>query len=109
MVLEDGLLLRAYIGELDRHDGKPLSQWFVEQAHERGLAGATVLRGIEGYGAKSRIHTSRVLRLSTDLPLVLEIVDRAEKIEAFLPVVEAAFPKGLVTVEKVRMRTGRGD
>jgi len=109
MMLEDGLLLRAYIGELDRHDGKPLSQWLVEQAHEHGLAGATVLRGIEGYGAKSRIHTTRVLRLSTDLPLVLEIVDKADKIEAFLPVVATAFPKGLVTVEKIRMRAGHGD
>lgn len=107
MELEDGLLLRVFIGEADRHEGHPVSQWLVEQAHERGLAGATVLRGIEGYGAKSRIHTARVLRLSTDLPLVLEVVDTADKVEAFLPVVEEALPHGLVTLERVRMRGTR--
>lgn len=104
MKLEEGLLLRAYVGESDRHDGEPMYKWLVDQAHAAKLAGATVLRGIEGYGRDGRIHTARVIRLSTDLPLVVEMVDTAAKIEAFLPVIEAAMSKGVITVEKVRVR-----
>lgn len=81
---EDGYLLRIFIGESDRYQGKPLYEWLVLQAREAGLAGATVLRGIEGFGAHSRLHTAKILRLSEDLPIVVEIVDALDKIEAFL-------------------------
>jgi PII-like signaling protein len=101
---EDGYLLRIFIGESDRHDGMLLYEWIVRTAKERGLAGATVLRGLEGFGARSRIHTARILDLSTDLPIVVEIVDTLDKIEAFLPTVDAAILDGLATVEKVQIR-----
>lgn len=100
----EGSLLRIFIGEADRRDGMPLYEWIVRQARERGLAGATVLRGLEGFGAHSRIHTAKILRLSTDLPIVIEIVDTREKIDAFLPVVDEAIAEGLATVEKVEVR-----
>ena len=101
---EDGCLLRIFVGESDRHEGKPLYEWLVLKAREAGLAGATVLRGIEGFGAHSRLHTAKILRLSEDLPIVIEIVDTAEKIETFLPVVDGAIGEGLATIEKVRVR-----
>ncbi len=101
---EKGKLLRIFIGESDRHEGQPLYQWLVEEAHRQGLAGATVLRGLEGFGATSRLHTVRMLRLSTDLPLVVEFVDTDEKIDAFLPTVESTISQGLATVEAVQMR-----
>jgi PII-like signaling protein len=107
MIPEDGCLLRIFVGESDRHQGKPLYEWLVLQAREAGLAGATVLRGIEGFGAHSRLHTAKILRLSEDLPIVIEIVDSAEKIEAFLPVVDGAIDEGLATIEKVRVRLYR--
>ena len=99
----EGLLLRIFLGEQDRHEGEPLYAWIVRAARERGLAGATVLRGIQGYGAKSRLHTATILRLSTDLPIVIEIVDAEEKINAFLPVVDELVTEGLVTLEAVRV------
>jgi PII-like signaling protein len=101
---EEGKLLRIFVGELDTHEGKPLYQWLIEKARERGLAGATVLRGLAGFGAHSRLHTAKVLRLSVDLPIVVEIVDTEERIEAFLPVIDEAIPEGLATVEKVQIR-----
>jgi hypothetical protein len=101
---EQGKLLRIFVGEQDTHQGKPLYQWLVEEARSQGLAGATVLRGMEGYGAHSRLHTAKVLRLSIDLPVVIEIVDTEKKIEAFLPIVDDAIPEGLATVERVEMR-----
>ncbi len=101
---DNGYLLRIFVGESDKHDGKPLYEWLVLQAREAGLAGATVLRGIEGFGAHSRLHTAKVLRLSEDLPIVVEIVDALEKIEAFLPVVDHAIREGLATVERVNVR-----
>ena len=101
---EQGALLRIFIGESDRHEGMPLYEWIVRQARTRGLAGATVLRGLEGFGAHSRIHTAKILRLSTDLPLVIEIVDTREKIEAFLPAIDGAIREGLATLEKVEIR-----
>ncbi|HXH28123.1 MAG TPA: DUF190 domain-containing protein, partial [Candidatus Polarisedimenticolia bacterium] len=105
MVLpEDGHLLRIFIGESDRHDGRPLYEWIVLRAREQGLAGATVLRGIEGFGAHSHLHTAKILRLSEDLPIVLEFVDTREKIEAFLPIIDDAIPEGLATLEKVSIR-----
>lgn len=96
-------LLRIFIGESDKVDGRPLYEIIVERARERGLAGATALRGFLGFGATSRIHTSRVLRLSADLPVVVEIVDAEQKIEAFLPELDAMIGEGLVTLEKVRI------
>lgn len=100
----EGKLLRIFIGEDDRHEGMPLHEWIVREARHCGLAGATVLRGLEGFGAHSRLHTAKVLRLSSDLPMVIEIVDTEDKIEAFLPVIDAAIPEGLATVEKVEVR-----
>ena len=99
----DSMLLRIFIGEADRHDGHPLHEALVLKARELHLAGATVLRGAIGFGASSRLHTSKILRLSADLPLVIEIVDSEEKIQAFLPVLDAMMGGGLVTLEKVRV------
>ncbi len=96
-------LVRIFIGESDRKDGRPLYEAIVLRARELGLAGATVLRGLEGFGAASRIHTAHVLRLSDDLPIVVEIVDREERIAAFLPELDAMVSEGLVTIEKVRV------
>jgi len=101
---EDGYLLRIFVGESDRHEGQPLYEWLVLRAREAGLAGATVLRGIEGFGAHSRLHTAKILRLSEDLPIVVEIVDALEKIEAFMPVVDRAIGEGLATLERVQVR-----
>jgi uncharacterized protein len=100
----EGKLLRIFIGESDRYEGMPLSEWIVREARKFGLAGATALRGLEGFGARSRLHTSKILRLSTDQPVVIEIVDREEKIEAFLPHIDGAIREGLATVERVEVR-----
>ena len=96
-------LLRIYIGESDKFEGRPLHEMIVEQARRRGLAGATAFRGNLGFGANSRIHTSKILRLSEDLPVVVEIVDQAEKIAGFLPELDSMIGEGLVTIEKVRV------
>src|SRR5262249_4802435 len=104
MLPREGHLLRIFLGESDRHEGRALYEWIVGRAREPGLAGATVLRGLEGFGAHSRVHTAKVLRLSTDLPVIIEIVDTIDKIEAFLPVVDAAVREGMATVEKVDIR-----
>ncbi len=105
MVLPDeGKLLRVFIGENDKHQGQPLYEWIVKRARQEGLAGATVLRGLEGFGAHSQLHTAKVLRLSSDLPIVIEIIDTEEKIEAFLPLIDDAIAEGLATVEKVEVR-----
>jgi PII-like signaling protein len=97
----DALRLRIYLGESDRHGGLPLHEAIVLRARELHLAGATVWRGAMGFGASSRIHTSKILRLSADLPVVVEIVDLPEKIRAFLPVLEGMLSGGLVTTESV--------
>jgi uncharacterized protein len=103
----EGKLLRIFIGETDRADGKPLYETIVTQAREQGLAGATVLRGVEGFGARSRIHTARILRLSEDLPIVIELVDTEEKIKAFMPTVDRLFERsgsgGMVTLERAEV------
>ncbi len=96
-------LLRVFIGESDKRGGKPLYQVIVEEARRRGMAGATVLRGTLGFGVHSRIHTSKVLRLSEDLPMVIEIVDTPERIEAFLPDLDKLVDEGMITMEKVRV------
>lgn len=105
---DEGKLLRIFIGESDRHENMPLFEWIVRKAREQGIAGATVVRGLEGYGARSLLHTTKVLRLSSDLPVIIEIVDTAEKIEAFLPQIDEAIGEGLATVEKVEVRFYRG-
>jgi PII-like signaling protein len=96
-------LLRIFIGESDRHNGRPLCEVIVEEARRRGLAGATVLRGTLGFGANSRIHTAKILRLSEDLPMVVEIVDSPDRIAQFLPELDVMISEGLVTLEKVRI------
>jgi hypothetical protein len=99
----EGKLLRVFIGESDKHGHKPLYQAIVEMLREEGLAGATVLRGIEGFGARSRLHTARILRLSEDLPVVIEVADRAERIEAVLPKLDEMVTEGMVTLERVEI------
>lgn len=99
----ESLLLRIFIGESDRFGGKPLYEAIVLRAREAGLAGATVLRSPMGFGAASRLHTAKILRLSADLPMVIEIVDEETKINAFLPELERMIGGGMVTLEKVRV------
>ena len=109
---KDGKLLRIFVGEKDKCGGLPLYEWIVRQAREQGLAGATVLRGFMGFGLHSRLYTAKILRLSNDLPIVVEIVDTEEKIESFLPIIDEAMVEGLVTVERVEVRlygTGRSE
>ncbi len=109
---EEGQLLRIFIGESDRWKGKPLYEAIILKAREMGIAGATMLRGMMGYGAASRIHTAKILRLSEDLPIVVEIVDSKEKITALLPTIEEMVQEGLVTLENVRVlryRSGKGE
>jgi PII-like signaling protein len=104
MLPEQGHLLRVFIGDADKHGGMPLYEWIVREAKNKGLAGATVLRGMEGFGASTRIHSAKLLDLSSDLPVIIEIVDELEKIEAFLPVIDEVVHNGLATVEKVHLR-----
>jgi len=106
---EESLLLRVFIGESDRWHHQPLYEAIVMRARELHIAGATVLRGSMGYGKTSRLHTTKILRLSDDLPLIIEIVDSEEKINAFLPELDKMIGGGLVTLEKARVlhyRTG---
>ncbi len=99
----DAVLLRIFVGESDRHEHHPLYEAIVLKAREAHLAGATVLRGPMGFGKSSRLHTAKILRLSMDLPIVIEIVDSDEKIRAFLPVLNGMLGGGLVTMEKVQV------
>jgi len=106
---ENAKLLRIFIGESDQHEGKPLYEAIVHKARRQGLAGCTVLRGIEGFGASSRVHTAKILRLSEDLPIVIEIVDAAEKIEAFSRELDGIVDEGLVTLENIQVLLYRHD
>ena len=99
----DGKLLRIFIGEADKWDGRPLFEAIVNLARKEGMAGATVLKGMMGFGCKSHMHTSKILRLSEDLPIVIEIVDSEEKITAFLPHLDVMVKDGLVTLEKANV------
>ncbi len=101
-------ILRIFIGESDKHDGKLLYEWLVLTAKKQGLAGATVQRGLMGFGATSRIHTSKILRLSMDLPIVVEIVDAPEKIDAFLTSIESVVTEGLITLESATVHLYKG-
>lgn len=100
---EDAVLVRIFIGETDLYQSRPLYEQIVLKSRELGIAGATVFRGIMGYGAASRIHTAKLLRLSEDMPVTVEIVDVEEKIDRLLPYLDEVVGQGLVTIEKVRV------
>lgn len=104
----EAVVLRIIIGESDRHHHHPLYEAIVLKAREAHLAGATVLRGAMGFGKSSRLHTAKILRLSMDLPVVIEIVDSEEKIRAFLPILDGMLGGGIVTIEKVQVIDYRG-
>ena len=104
---QEGYLLRIIIGESSRHKNTPLYEWIVVKARECGVAGATVMRGMMGYGANSRIKTASILRLSEDLPVIIELVDTREMLEQFLDVVDPVLKEGLVTFEKMHIRMYR--
>lgn len=109
MKYEEAVLLRIFLGESDHHDGRPLYEAIVLTARKMGIAGATVLRGPMGYGRSSRLHTTKILRLSEDLPLVIDIVDAPDRIDRLLAALEPIMGSGLVTLEKVRVvRYGEG-
>ena len=99
----EGQLLRIYIGESDQWEGKPLYMAIVEKVRKEGLAGCTVFRGIEGFGASSRIHTAHILRLSEDLPILIEIADRKDRIKKILPDLQKMVGEGLITEEKIKI------
>lgn len=99
----EGKLLRIFVGESDRWHGKPLYEEIVRLARQQGMAGATVLRGLEGFGADSHLHTARILRLSEDLPIVIEMVDTEERIDAILPLLDPMIAEGMITVERVHI------
>ena len=105
----EGKLPRVFVGEADRWNGKPLYEAIVEAARRTNLAGATGWKGVMGYGAHSRLHTAKILRLSEDLPIVIEIVDAVEKIEAFLPELDEMVTEGLVTLERAEVILYRGE
>lgn len=106
---KEAVLLRIFIGESDRWEHKPLYETLIMKARERGLAGATLFRGPMGFGAASRIHTAKILDLSSDLPMVIEIVDSEAKVNAFLPILDEMLGGGLVTMEKVQVLHYRHD
>lgn len=106
---EEAILLRVFLGESDRHEGRPLYEAIVLKARELHLAGATVLRGVMGFGRSSRLHTAKVLRLSEDLPIVVEIADSEERIQSILPWLERSVTGGLITLERARVFRYTGD
>jgi PII-like signaling protein len=103
MLPSEGYLLRIFIGESDRHDGRLLYEWLVLKAREEGLAGATVMRGMMGFGAHSRLHTFKIERLSQDLPIIVEIVDTREKLEKFLSLIDKEIEEGMATLEEIQI------
>jgi PII-like signaling protein len=109
MLSEEGLLLRVFIGESDKHEGVPLYEWLIQKAKSAGLAGATVFRGIEGFGAHSKIRSTKFLDMSAALPVVVEVVDQAERIEQFLSVLDEVVFEGAATVSKVHLRVYRSN
>lgn len=102
------MLARIYIGEADRHHGAPLYEAIVAFLRERGVAGATVFRGIEGFGARAHLHTTRILRLSEDLPILIEVVDQEDRLRSVLPEIDAMVGDGLITLERVEVVAYRG-
>jgi PII-like signaling protein len=105
---EEGFLLRIFVGESDRHGHHPLYEAIVLKAREQGMAGATVIRGVMGFGKHSVLHTTKILRLSEDLPMVIEIVDSREKVEHFLPQLDRMITDGLVTLEEIKVLQYKG-
>jgi PII-like signaling protein len=103
MLPEEGYLLRIFIGESDRHNGKLLYEWTVQRAKEEGLAGATAMRGMMGFGAHSRLHTFKIERMSQDLPIIIEIVDTREKLDKFLLLIDSEIEEGMATLEQVQI------
>lgn len=101
---QEGCLLRIFIGESDKKDCIPLYEWIVRKAKEDGIAGATVLRGIQGYGAHQQMHMAKILQLSTDLPIVIELIDTFERMEAFMTILADVMASGVITQEKVTIR-----
>lgn len=110
MRIESGYLLRIFVGERDKHDGRPFYEWIVAQAHARQLAGATVYRGLMGFGSQTRvIHTFKIERLAEDLPVTIEIVDSRDKVEGFLAWIEQQIDSGLIaTIQPVEVHTSEG-
>lgn len=106
-LLKEGYILRIFIGEGDRYDGKPLYEWIVLKAREEGLAGATVLRGVLGFGPASRMYSAKILRLSEDMPLVIEIVDTCDRLETFLKRIDSSIQDGMVTLDRTEVRLYR--
>ncbi|HIA52485.1 MAG TPA: DUF190 domain-containing protein [Candidatus Melainabacteria bacterium] len=103
----DGQVLRVFVGETDKHQGVPLYEWILKKAKQEGLAGGTALRGIAGFGAHSQMHSSKILDISANLPIIVEIIDSLDKIEKFLPFLEEAVKEGLATVEPAQIRLYR--
>jgi len=101
---EEGLILRIFLEEEQKHEGVPLYEWIVNQAQKNNLAGATVLRGLEGFGLHHKMLTAKILRLASNLPIVIEIIDRPKKIESFLSLIDPVISEGMVTLEKVRIK-----
>jgi len=102
-LLQEGYLLRIFIGESDKKDGKPLYEWLVLEAKKMELAGATVLRGVMGFGPTSRIHTTKILRLSQDLPIIVEIVDTCDRLARYREMIDASIEGGMATLEKAQV------
>ena len=109
MLPKEGQLLRIFIGESDQHENKPLYEWILHKAHSDKMAGVTILRGIEGYGASTRIHTAKVLRLSQDLPIVIELIDTKEKIQQFIASIDEIIKGGIATIEDMHIRFYRSE
>lgn len=104
---EQGSVLRIYIGESDKHQGMPMYEWLLKAAKEQGLSGGTVFRGVSGFGAHSRIHSAKILDLSADLPMVVELIDNPEKINEFLKLVDDVVLQGMATIETLQIRRYR--
>lgn len=107
MLGSTGQVLRVFVGETDKYQGVPVYEWLLKKAKEHGLAGGTAVRGIAGFGAHSQMHSSKILDISANLPIVIEIIDMPDKIEQFLPVVEEAIKEGLATIEPAQIRLFR--
>ncbi len=109
MLPENGKLLRIFISENDRHDSLPLYEWIVKKARELKMAGATVFRGSEGFGAKSHLHTAKILSLSQNMPVLIELIDIEEKIDGFIKIINPAIKEGIVTAENVEIKFCRNN
>jgi len=109
MLSRKGALLRIFVGESDHYEGKPLYEWILLKARDEGLAGATVLRGLAGFGANSLIHTSKVLRLSDDLPMIIECIDKWEKIHTFLSLIDEVIGEGVALIHEVDIHIYRSN